>query len=92
MKFLFAPVLSVAVAAGAILPAMTSDAEARRGRGAAIAAGVALGVLGAAALSSRAHADVEHDEEWRYRCNRWADQCEDGYRRACYRYENRCLD
>jgi hypothetical protein len=58
----------------------------RRGRGAAVGAGIALGVLGAIALSEAAARDREH----RRRCRRWGRQCYDGSRRACWNYDDRC--
>lgn len=55
----------------------------RRGRGAAVGAGIALGVLGAIA-ASEAHASH------RRRCRRWRRQCYNGSDRACWKYDDRC--
>ena len=62
----------------------------RRGRrNGAVAAGVALGVLGiaAAAASASARDDVSPHER---RCNRWRRWCRDGEREACWKFDNRC--
>lgn len=58
----------------------------RRGRGAAIGAGIAIGVLGAIAASEAHAAERRH----RRRCNRWRRQCYNGSDRACWKYEDRC--
>lgn len=65
----------------------------RKGR--RIAAGIALGIIGAAALASGAHAydrDYEEERYWRRRnrCNRWRRWCRRGNDRSCWKYDNRC--
>jgi hypothetical protein len=68
----------------------TGKRSRRNGR---IAAGVALGILGAAAAASSAHAyDEEYYRESRHerRCRRWRRWCHDGEHRACWKYDNRC--
>ena len=71
----------------------------RRGRRAALAAGiVTLGVLGAIA-ASRAHERRHYYYERRYtprrryyrnKCRRWLRNCRYGNDRACWRYDTRC--
>ena len=90
--------LTALMAVTAIIPAMTTSAEARRGRGAAIAGGV---ILGAAALaiianSNRAHAG-EYDDgytaqerRWQRRCARLQHKCDAGYDIACEQYDDDC--
>lgn len=85
--------LSTLLAAGIILPTLSSDAEARRGRGTALAVGAVLGLGAAAALAGRpAYADDYGYRRSRYRryCDRLAWRCEDGSRRACWRYDDEC--
>lgn len=84
------------MALSAVAPAMTTDAEARRGRGAAIGAGVALGILGAAAIAgaNRSYADdgYGYDRGYGYRdaCGKWAYRCDRGSGWACDKYERNC--
>ncbi|MEL6872530.1 MAG: hypothetical protein AAFO62_07010 [Pseudomonadota bacterium] len=61
----------------------------RRRRGAAIALGV-LGVVGAIAAAKASEREYRRNRRYRRRCRRWLRQCEDGYDRACYRFEDRC--
>ena len=59
-------------------------------RGGRIAAGIALGIAGAAIA---AHAYRHHHyraSRWERRCRRWARRCDWGNERACYRYDTRC--
>ncbi len=67
----------------------------RRWRGRAIAGGIALGILGAAAIaaSRRGYADehyYDRRDSWRYRCNRWHRWCNQGDDRACWKLERHC--
>ena len=86
--------LATLMALSAVAPAVTTDAEARRGRGAAIGAGVALGILGAAAIagSNRSYADDGYGDDRGYRntCSRWAYRCDRGNGWACDKYERNC--
>ena len=63
----------------------------RRGR---VAAGIALGLIGAAVISSHARASYydRDDREFRHerRCRRWRHWCRNGEDRACWKYDNRC--
>jgi len=62
----------------------------RRGRGAAIAGGIALGIIGAIAASEAARAEESRENRWRRRCNRLRRQCRNGNDWACDRWEDRC--
>ncbi len=94
MKSLTGMVLAAALGVSAVLPAMTTDADARRGhRGAAIGAGIALGILGAAAIanSDRAYADDNYVvDDYPDQCSRWQYRCERGNEWACDKYEAHC--
>ena len=90
--------LAVLMAATAIIPAIPTSAEARRGRGAAIAGGV---ILGAAALaiianSKRAHASdyddgyTAEERRWQRHCSRLVRKCNAGYDSACEQYDDDC--
>ena len=65
----------------------------RSHRNGAVAAGIALGVLGAAA-AAHAHRDNHYrDRRWsrhKRNCRRWRRWCHHGDDRACWRYDNRC--
>lgn len=65
----------------------------RRARGAAIALGV-LGVVGAIAAAKASEREYRRDRRYHRRirrsCRRWLRDCEDGYDRACWKFENRC--
>lgn len=55
----------------------------RIGKGVAIGIGI-LGIAAAIAAAERAKARENN------RCRRWADDCDDGYLRACRRYDRNC--
>jgi hypothetical protein len=59
-----------------------------------IGAGIALGLLGVAAVASHARAreDAENEREYSHqrRCNRWRRWCSNGEDQACWKYDNRC--
>jgi len=64
-----------------------------RGRGGRIAAGVALGVLGAIAAheSYRYGGYGRYESRFERRCRRWRRQCNRwGNERSCWRFESRC--
>ncbi|RPG39358.1 MAG: hypothetical protein CBC34_014510 [Hyphomicrobiaceae bacterium TMED74] len=60
----------------------------RRGR--RIAAGIALGIVGAAIATHAYRHHHYRPSRWERRCNCWARKCEWGNDRACYRYDTRC--
>ncbi|MEM8976947.1 MAG: hypothetical protein AAGD43_33260 [Pseudomonadota bacterium] len=59
----------------------------RRGR---IAAGIALGIAGAAIAHHAYRHHHYRPSRWERRCRRWARRCDWGSDRACYKYETRC--
>ncbi len=88
-------ILTALLLTASLLIVSTDSAEAKRGRNAAFAAGVALGVIGLGALSAQGHAREhgyvrEHCERGPRKCrwvrgecyeNRYGDvECEPGYR------------
>ena len=64
----------------------------RRRNGGKIAAGIALGILGAAAIASQSHRYYRDSYESRHerRCRRWMYRCEDGDRRSCWKFDRSC--
>lgn len=86
--------LAALMAVSAVIPAVTTSAEARnRGRN------VALGVLGGAAAlaiiagsSRRAHASDYEDnyDDGDRQCRRWRYRCEDGSSWACRKFDRNC--
>jgi hypothetical protein len=88
------------MAISALIPATTTTAEARRGRGLAIGAGVLIGAaaLAAAASNSRAYAGErryyrDDDSGFNYTCRKWLRQCNNGNDYSCEKYETRgCTD
>lgn len=87
MKTLATTSLAALMAMFAVMPASTTPAEARHGRGLAIGAGV---VLGAAALAAAAEARDRRGYSWRRQCRRWYIRCEDGSDWACEKYDRHC--
>ncbi len=64
----------------------------RRGRRGRFAAGLALGIVGAA-IASHHYGRGYRDRRWsrhERRCRRWRRRCYRGNDRACWRYDNRC--
>ena len=62
----------------------------RRHRG-RFAAGIALGVLGAAAIAHQSHRYSDHYESrHERRCRRWMYRCDNGSYRACNKFDRRC--
>ena len=62
----------------------------RRGR---FAAGLALGIVGAAIATHHYRHGHYHEPRWsrhERRCRRWHRACYNGYDRACWKYDNRC--
>ena len=88
--------LAALMAFSALIPAVNSSAEARRGRNTAIAAGVILGVAAAAALSSRpARASNSYNQrtKWERYCYDLYRRCDNGSNYACRKYEtNGCTE
>ncbi len=63
----------------------------RRNRG-RVAAGIALGIIGAAAIASQSHRYYRDSYESRHerRCRRWMYRCEDGDRHSCWKFDRSC--
>lgn len=64
----------------------------KRGR---FAAGLAIGIVGAAIATHayRHHHRRYHEPRWsrhERRCRRWYRACNRGYHRSCWRFDNRC--
>lgn len=53
-----------------------------------LAAGVAIGVIGAAAVGGGLGRITESPHE--RRCRRWLNRCEMGYENACWKFDDRC--
>ncbi|MFY0613081.1 MAG: hypothetical protein JXQ99_16240 [Hyphomicrobiaceae bacterium] len=66
----------------------------RRGRRGRFAAGLALGIVGAAiATHHYGYHRPYYSSRWsrhERRCRRWRRSCYRGYDRACWKYDNRC--
>ena len=82
------------MAAGAVLPATTSPADAgHRHRTRNIAGGVILGAAALAIIANSNRANATGYSSRRsgfYRtCNKWYNQCTDGNNYACEKYETR---
>jgi hypothetical protein len=58
-----------------------------KGRGVATGVAIGLGILGIVAAASRASAEAD---EYARQCRRWRHQCNEGWERACYKYDDRC--
>lgn len=90
--------LSVAAFAAALAPLASTPAEARRVNGGAIAAGIILGTVAAAAIASshRARASEVYIEDrnyqWRKYCARLDKRCRYGNDNACDQFEDECQD
>ena len=80
-----------AIAGNSGLVQKTGRRSRRNGR---IAAGVALGVIGAIAAAEIYKSQRNrHERRWsrhRRSCNRWLRWCRNGDDRACWRYDSRC--
>lgn len=93
MKRILYSALVALTAVSAALPVATTSAEARRGRGLAIGAGVVLGAtaLAIAANRNRAYAgDRVYVDDGERQCRRWHYRCEDGERWACRKFDRNC--
>ncbi|MFN0219207.1 MAG: hypothetical protein ACKVP4_10370 [Hyphomicrobium sp.] len=88
MKSTVTLALAAIVAAGALLPAFSTEAEARRGRNRALAAGVVLGLGTAAVLSS--DGAYARGRGHRARCRDLDYRCDMGSERACYKFDRYC--
>jgi hypothetical protein len=64
----------------------------RRRNGGKIAAGIALGIIGAAAIASQSHRYYRDSYESRHerRCRRWMYSCDNGSYHACRQFDRRC--
>ena len=95
MKNIVTPALAALMAISALIPATTTTAEARRGRGLAIGAGV---LIGAAALAAAANHDRAYAGERRHysyddgesQCRRWNYRCDQGSDWACRKFDRNC--
>jgi hypothetical protein len=95
MKRMIYSALVALTAISATLPVLSTSAEARRGRGLAIGAGVVLGAtaLAIAANRNRAYAGERYhsyDGASPSQCRRWHWRCEDGSGWACRKYDRHC--
>lgn len=72
----------------AVVPAMTTPAEARRGAG--IVAGAIVGLTAAAIIANSSRASAYEHHRWRERCDRWAFRCNRGDDRACFAFDDEC--
>ena len=70
----------------AVVPAMTTPAEA--GRGAGIVAGTIIGLSAAAIIANSSRANAYEHRRWRERCDRWAFRCNRGDDRACFAFDD----
>ena len=63
----------------------------RRNRG-RVAAGITLGIIGAAAIASQSHRYYRDSYESRHerRCRRWMYSCDNGSYHACRQFDRRC--
>jgi hypothetical protein len=95
MKRITASALVALVCITALIPVISTDAEARRRhRGGAIAAGVILGVAAAAIIANSNRANASERSSRYYgpspgQCNRWYNRCMDGSNYACEQFETR---
>jgi hypothetical protein len=71
-----------------------SDIVHKTGRRGRFAAGLAIGIIGAAvAHQAYRHHRPYYSSRWQRherRCRRWRRACHNGYGRACWKYDNRC--
>lgn len=84
--------LAALMAVTTLIPATSTDAEARRGRNLAIGAGVVLGAAALAAAASRSEArDYRYSRSSGFArtCRKWYYQCDRGNDYACEKYETR---
>lgn len=93
MKRILYSALVALTAISAALPVVTTSAEARRGRGLAIGAGVVLGATALAIAGSRNRAyagDRYYEDDGDRQCRRWRHRCNDGSDWACSKYDRNC--
>lgn len=84
--------LAALMAVTTLIPATSTDAEARRGRNLAIGAGVILGAAALAAAASRSEArgyGYRRSNGFYATCRKWYRQCDRGNDYACEKYETR---
>jgi hypothetical protein len=107
-KFLAVALLAAATAvsaapASAQMPALksldTATTESgivhKTGRRGRVAAGIVLGIVGAAiANHAYGYSQPDYEESWEERherrCRRWRRACNRGHDRACWKYDDRC--
>ena len=63
-----------------------------RRNGGKIAAGIALGIIGAAAIASQSHRYYRDSYETRHerRCRRWMYRCDNGSYYDCWKFDRSC--
>ncbi len=76
------------MAVSAVIPAFTTEAEARR-RGFRTGAAIVLGLTAAAIIASSANANSSSQRSWARQCNRWYNRCINGNNYACEKFETR---
>lgn len=89
MKKLMMTGIASLMVVSAVVPAMTSPAEARNG-GAGLVAGAIVGLSAAAIIANSSRASAYEHSRWRERCDRWAFRCNRGDDRACFAFDDQC--
>ena len=88
MKKLMMTGIASLMMVSAVVPAMTTPAEA--GHGAGIVAGTIIGLSAAAIIANSSRANAYEHRRWRERCDRWAFRCNRGDDRACFAFDDEC--